>query len=500
MTMSEDCISTPDRKFRPRAAIIVGNMNTVRPPAVAGTFYPAAAGELAREVATLLAHAADTARGAPVPKAIIAPHAGYVYSGPIAAAVYARLAPARDIITRVVLLGPVHRVPVRGLALPGAEWLATPLGNIAVDAAAVARLSQLPQVTVSAAAHAREHSLEVHLPFLQSTLAAFSLVPLAVGDATAAEVAQVLDMLWGGPETLIVISSDLSHYLSYDAARTMDRATAQAVLDLRPHISHEQACGGTPINGLLQAARQRGLTPQLIDLRNSGDTAGDRQRVVGYGAFVFPAEPPSADPATLAEQEARAARIALYGEEDHAIPSDAGTVLLPLARAAIATQLGLAASALATPRWLDNKAASFVTLTRDGALRGCIGSLEARRALKADVQANAISAAMRDPRFKPLTTAEFDAIRVEVSVLSAVAPLRCRDEADALAQLRPGIDGVIFHYGHHRSTFLPQVWEDFRDPREFMSHLKHKAGLPPDFWDPAVTLSCYTVMKWHEAD
>ena len=250
-------------------------------------FYPAAARELARDIGSLLTGAAAAALGKPVPKAIIAPHAGYVYSGPVAATVYARLAPARSTVTRVVLLGPVHRVPVRGLALPAAGALATPLGEIDVDAAAVALIRHLPQVTVSSAAHAPEHSLEVHLPFLQSVLEKFTVVPLAVGDASADEVAQVLDALWGGPETLIVVSSDLSHYLSYQEAQALDRATAQAILDLKSDITHEQACGGTPVNGLTLAARRRGLAPELLDLRSSGDTAGDRRRVVGYGAFAF---------------------------------------------------------------------------------------------------------------------------------------------------------------------------------------------------------------------
>ncbi len=262
-------------------------MNTVRPPAVAGTFYPAGAPELAQAVSALLAGAEPSARGKPAPKAIIAPHAGYIYSGAIAASVYARLVSSHDTIKRVVLLGPVHRVPVRGLALPGAAILATPLGNIIIDADAVAALSTLPQITVSAAAHALEHSLEVHLPFLQNVLKNFSVVPLAVGDASADKVAEVLDLLWGGTETLIVVSSDLSHFLNYGDAQAVDRATAQAILDLRTDISNEQACGGTPVNGLTLAARRRGLTPELLDLRNSGDTAGDRSRVVGYGAFAF---------------------------------------------------------------------------------------------------------------------------------------------------------------------------------------------------------------------
>jgi len=363
---------------------------------------------------------------------------------------------------------------------------------VEVDTGAVAALRTLPQITISAAAHAQEHSLEVQLPFLQTMLDNFTVVPLAVGDATAGEIAQVLDVLWGGAETLIVISSDLSHYLAYRDAQAVDRVTAQAILDLRTDIAHEQACGGTPVNGLLQTARKRRLVPRLIDLRNSGDTAGDRNRVVGYGAFAF--DEPSQD----AELTAAAARAALYGERDDVLPENAGMVLLPLARAAIAAELGLDADTSENAGWLMRNGASFVTLTQHGKLRGCIGTLEAHRALGADVQANAVAAAMRDPRFKPLTAAEFGSVRVEVSVLSATESVPFSDEADALAQLRPGIDGVIFQYGYHRSTFLPQVWDDFSDPRVFMGHLKHKAGLPPDFWNPAVTLSRYTVRKWCE--
>lgn len=467
-------------------------MSSVRPAAVAGMFYPASAAALSRDVADLLAGAADDARGKPVPKAIIAPHAGYIYSGPTAAAVFARLAPARGTVRRVVLLGPVHRVPVRGLALPGTEALATPLGTIKVDSGAVAQIRSLPQVTVSAAAHAQEHSLEVHLPFLQQALGEFTLVPLAVGDASPEEVAQVLDTLWGGRETLIVISSDLSHYLSYADAQAVDRVTAQAILDLRTDISHEQACGGTPVNGLAWTARRRGLETELIDLRNSGDTAGDRGRVVGYGAFAF------YEKESTRAMNADDARAALYGERPLEIPDDAGKVLLPMARSAIAAELGLSASAPGDAPWLAGQGASFVTLMRHGELRGCIGTLEAHRALGEDVKGNAVAAAMRDPRFKPLTRAELDDVRVEVSVLSAVLPMQYRDEDDALMQLRPGVDGVIFQYGYHRSTFLPQVWDNFRDPQVFIGHLKHKAGLPPDFWDSAVKLSRYTVSKWRE--
>src|SRR5688572_23925758 len=259
--------------------------NTARAPAVAGLFYPGERDSLSRTVSTLLSGAKASAPH--VPKALIAPHAGYVYSGPIAANAYALLAPARDTIKRVVLLGPTHRVAVRGLALPAVSRFATPLGTVEIDAEAVARLRGLPQVVVSDEAHALEHSLEVHVPFLQTVLADFRLVPLAVGHANADEVAAVLDVLWGGPETLIVVSSDLSHYLGYAQAQGIDRATCEAILALRTDIDHEHACGATPVTGLTLAAQRKGLRPELIDLRNSGDTAGDKSRVVGYASFAF---------------------------------------------------------------------------------------------------------------------------------------------------------------------------------------------------------------------
>lgn len=263
-------------------------MHQVRQAAVAGAFYPADRDALSGAVADLLANANTQAHDhmAP-PKALIVPHAGYIYSGSTAALAYAQLAMARRTIRRVVLLGPVHRVPVHGLALAGVARFKTPLGEIEVDGDATALLDHLPQVVVSPAAHALEHSLEVQLPFLQTALDHFKLVPLAVGDATPAQVAQVLEILWGGPETLIVVSSDLSHFLPYPTAQTTDRDTVQRILDLGGPIGHRQACGGTPISGLLLAAKHHRLTPRLLGLCNSGDTAGDKDRVVGYAAFAF---------------------------------------------------------------------------------------------------------------------------------------------------------------------------------------------------------------------
>lgn len=265
-------------------------MTTIRPPAVAGSFYPGNPERLATEIDLMLEEAGrrnPPAADEPFPKAVIVPHAGYVYSGPVAAGAYLRIGRGQGTVTRVVLLGPVHRVPVRGLALSTAAAFETPLGTTPLDRHAAELLAGLPQVVVSDAAHALEHSLEVQLPFLQRVLGDFSLLPLAVGDARPEAVAEVLERLWGGTETLIVISSDLSHYLPYDTARRLDRDTVQELLDLHLLPSHEQACGATPVNGMIAAARRKGLVPKLIDLRNSGDTAGDKGRVVGYAAIAL---------------------------------------------------------------------------------------------------------------------------------------------------------------------------------------------------------------------
>lgn len=259
----------------------------IRPPAVAGLFYPAAADELSADVDRMIA-AVTAASAGPDPKALIVPHAGYIYSGPIAAAAYRLLRPLRSRIRRVVLLGPAHRVPFRGFALPSAKAFRTPLGDIPIDRAAIDRLRGLPSVRVYDEAHAGEHSLEVHLPFLQRTLGDFVLLPIVVGLAGGEDVAKLLEDVWGGAETLIVISSDLSHYHAYAAAQARDGRTAAAIERLDgAALDEESACGRVPIRGLLQVAERRGLKCRRLDLRNSGDTAGPRDQVVGYGAWAL---------------------------------------------------------------------------------------------------------------------------------------------------------------------------------------------------------------------
>jgi AmmeMemoRadiSam system protein B/AmmeMemoRadiSam system protein A len=451
---------------------------------VAGLFYPGDESTLARDVRLFLQTAvspAPTLLPNSSPKAIIVPHAGYVYSGSVAAAAYARIAALKGTISRVVLLGPCHRVAVTGVAIPSASvtHFATPLGEIALDRTALDALRDLAQIVSSDAAHAQEHSLEVQLPFLQACLGDFQLVPLAVGRAGVDDIAQILDRLWGGPETLIVISSDLSHFHNYVEANQIDRASVAQIASLQPLTSFDQACGALPINGMIDVARRREMTIELLDQRNSGDTAGDKSRVVGYAAFaLYEAAPDSVD----------------------AADDKLGRALLVRARNAIGAHFQHVPQAEPAHPALAAPGATFVTLTQNGALRGCIGSLEAHRSLEQDVRANALAAALRDPRFPPLTAAELSQTRVEVSLLTAPQALHFKDEAHALRQLRPMIDGVIFVAGNTRSTFLPQVWEQLPDVHQFMAHLKQKAGLPASYWSPAVTLFVYQVQKWKEPE
>lgn len=463
-----------------------------RPAAVAGSFYPGNPAALRAAVdAHLAAATASDAPAAPRPKLLVVPHAGYVYSGDVAGLGYAQVAAAAEPgrITRVVLLGPVHRVAVRGLAAPTVGAFETPLGDVRIDQAAIASLADLPQVVRADRPHAMEHSLEVQLPFLQQVLGdGFALVPLAVGDASPAEVAQVLERLWGGDETLIVISSDLSHYLPYDEAQARDSATVQRILHFATDLEGDEACGAAPLNGALQLARRKGLVPRLLGVRNSGDSAGGRDRVVGYGAVAFV-------PADGATDRSDA-------QGDAAL----GRALVGHARDAIAQALGVprpsAQSAAGHPALeltLAQPGATFVTLfDRHGELRGCVGRLEAARPLLDDVRANAQAAAFHDNRFEPLRADEWPGLQVEVSVLGTPEPVAAKGEADALAALRPHEDGVILEWRGARATFLPQVWEQLPDARSFMAALKRKAGLAADFWAPDVKLSRYQVRKFKD--
>ena len=442
----------------------------VKSPNVAGTFYPGSGDALREEVD---AHLGQALAEGPAPKAIIAPHAGYRYSGPIAATAYARLKPRAHEIRRVVLLGPTHYHPIHGVAVSSAESFRTPLGRVPVDTASVGRALEFEFVQRFDPAFEREHSLEVHLPFLIRVLPRFTVVPLLVGKASPAEIDTLLETLWGGPETAIVISSDLSHYLDYERARRLDAETSEAIVALRHDgVGYEQACGRHAVNGLLHLAKRRGLEARALDVRNSGDTAGPRDRVVGYGAYAF--FEPAFDVLGLEARRhlrgiaARSIRHGVTHEKSCEVDLDR------------------------LPPALRERRAAFVTLELDHRLRGCIGSLKATRPLAADVAHNAHAAAFADPRFPPIEKDDLEGLGIKISVLSPSVPVQVESEADLVSQLRPGIDGLIIQDGKKRATFLPSVWKGIPEPERFVRELARKAGWPAGHWSATVRARRYT--------
>ena len=469
-------------------------MTAIRSPVVAGTFYPADPDVLTRQLTGLLSEADNApAVARALPKALIGPHAGYAYSGAVAARAYARLAAARGRIRRVVLIGPSHYLAFKGLAIDTAQAWRTPAGTVALDTEAIAALRRLPMVGELDAAYQREHSLEVHVPFLQHVLGDFRLVPIVTGDAPAEVVANALDALWGGEETLIVASTDLSHYLDYAACQAIDARTAAAIERLDGEaISTEGACGRVSVRGLLLAARRRGLSIERLDLRNSGDTAGPRDRVVGYGAWVlYPAS-------AAAGERDDPQRTAIEEQRDNLL----GLVRTGIAMGFHTGQPGRVHPEAKLPPLLSAQGAAFVTLKRNGQLRGCIGSSVASRPLATDVIDHAYNAAFRDPRFPPLGLLEAPALELSVSVLTPPVAMQFSGEADLVSQLRPGVDGLVISDRGRGALFLPIVWEEIRDPRVFVYYLKRKAGLPGDYFSPSFTARRFRTIevKGHMAD
>ncbi len=451
-------------------------MTEIRQPAVAGTFYIDDPSLLRNQVEEFLRDARPTHH---IPKALIAPHAGYIYSGPVAGSAYAAVTSLRDRITRVVLLGPAHRVAVSGIAASSARAFASPLGEVPVDQDTVARLvNELDFLFYMDEAHALEHSLEVHLPFLQVVLDEFVLLPFAVGSADPAQIERLLESLWGGPETLIVISSDLSHYHDYDAAQKLDRYTTGRIEQLDPaNLTGEHACGQIPVCGLLRSATRHRLRVETLDTRNSGDTAGPRDRVVGYGAYSFyEALPKHSLPESERGQLTKLAQQSIKHGLDHGGP-------LPV-------------TIEDWPASLQSVQASFITLKKNGDLRGCVGSLEATRALVEDVTHNAYAAAFRDPRFSNVDNDEFLELQIQISILSSPEPITFGSQQELIDQLRPGIDGLLLTEGTRRGTFLPSVWENVPERNRFLQQLKRKAGLDPNYWSPTVRVARYTTESW----
>jgi len=451
---------------------------SIQAAGVAGFFYPADPDELAAGVDASLARAAPPDLA---PKAVVAPHAGHVYSGDIAGAAYALLARRRNEIKRVVLLGPTHRMYVPGVAVSPADAWATPLGTLAVDQAGRDAVGRGEKAFVTPEPFAGEHSLEVHLPFIQRALGDVQVLPILVGDAPAAQVSGMLEQLWGGPETAIIVSSDLSHFHEYDTATAKDGETAIGIERLNLQVCEgDRACGAHPLSGLIDQAHRRDLRVTALDVRNSGDTQGDRSRVVGYGSFAF--------------EYAHAARI---GSADRA-------ALIDLAKQVVrhAALNGGQAPALningALPRTLTSQRATFVTLTIDGALRGCRGMLLPQRSLLHDVADNAWQSAYGDPRFPPLRPEELEQLAFHISILSTPRRMGFQDERDLVRQLSPDVEGLIIREGGLQALFLPSVWEQIPDPLMFLRQLKMKAGLAPEHWSPTFEAFRFTTESFEE--
>lgn len=469
----------------------------VQGPAVAGAFYPADAQELAAVVDRLLAQAPDL--GIPGLRALVCPHAGYAFSGPVAAAAY-RQVRGRD-FRRAIVLGPSHYASFDGAAIPGAEACRTPLGDLRIPPGARdwgGPIRPDPPCRVEAPAWAKaearptpftyEHSVEVQLPFLQKVLPGCEVVPLLLGRTDPAALARTLAS-HVDEHTLVIASSDLSHYLTYDRGRSLDQACVAAICDLDPaRMARQEACGKGPILTLLHLARRMGWKARLLDLRSSGDAGAGRDSVVGYAAIAF-FDPP-------------AARHALAPLDRDGLSPSERALLLDLARRSLraAAEGGPAPGEPANlTSALREDRGCFVTLTRRGELRGCIGHIRPVEPLWKAVVDNARSAALEDLRFRPVKGAEAELLKIEVSVLTVPRPLVFASAADLAARLRPGVDGVVLKRGTRQATFLPQVWKELPRREAFLSELSLKAGGSAGMWREAgVEVWTYQVQAFQE--
>ncbi|MDY6906316.1 MAG: AmmeMemoRadiSam system protein B [Thermodesulfobacteriota bacterium] len=458
-----------------------------REPAVAGRFYPGDPSALTRLINDLTRQAGDTRLRLPDTgrlRALIIPHAGYVFSGFTAA--HASLALDDRQLKKIILMGPDHHAGFDGCAVSDADAYRTPLGNVKLhkDAARLRRqsasFSTPPPVSVS-----REHAIEVILPFLQVWGKDAPIVPLITGNIQPQIIADHLPPLLS-EQTLLIASSDLSHYLPYQTAIQRDKETIEMILDLAPQKilnSSNRACGKIPITVLILLARQYNWKPVFLHYTNSGDTAGMRDKVVGYTVIAF------------------------YGglNMTKKYTKKQGKALVALATKTIFERLGMEASDpeidVDHEKDLQAKRGVFVTLTMNGELRGCIGSLTPDEAIITGVRRNAINAAFHDPRFPALTKEEAKQMEVEVSILTEPQPMAYKDSKDLLEKLCPDIDGVIIRKGLARATFLPQVWEQLPTREEFLSHLCNKAGLPGNAWEqPGLEVLTYQVQYFKSSD
>jgi len=468
--------------------------DAVRRPVRAGSFYPADASELTRMIDRLTQKAQKTRVRIPphkVLRALILPHAGYIYSGWTAA--HASLVLKKNQFSKVILIGPDHFIGIKNGAICDVVAYQTPLGRIDLHAD-TAKLQRQPGLFQALPVSMdKEHSLEVILPFLQTYLGGFQLLPILVGQTDVGPFSEALSALIDD-DTLLVVSSDLSHYLGYSDAVAVDRETINGIINLKPAqltATGNRACGLMSILILMEIAGYNHWQPVLLHYSNSGDTAGSRSRVVGYTAIAFLGD---------RSMENTPDPSAKFTEEQ-------GQMLVKLARHTITDKLGRKISDSESDKYnrtppdegFKSHCGTFVTLKIKGQLRGCIGNLTSTETVWDGIKRNAISAAFHDPRFSPLTAKELDQTEIEVSILTQPRPLEYRNGQDLTRKLRVNVDGVIIRKGHASATFLPQVWEQLPQPEKFLSHLCMKAGLPSDAWkDPEVEVLTYQVQYFEE--
>jgi MEMO1 family protein len=477
------------------AVLAPGNVQAAdRPPVWAGIYYPAAREALADVIERLTRQArADSPRLAAHKDlaALILPHAGYAYSGVVAAHAWHVLHDVR--FEKVVLMGPDHRVGFSDAAVSDADAWTTPLGRVPLhpDGRKLCRGSR--EFRPIPASDGSEHSLEVILPFLQTYLVKFQLVPVVLGACDTRRTAGAIDPLLD-EKTLLVVSTDLSHYLPYGQAVNRDKATIAAILALDQDAvlaAGNGACGKYPVAVLLELARRHHWQPVLLNYSNSGETAGDRTQVVGYTAIAFYGEEPMSSPSALQSALSEDQGLALVVLARH-------TLIKHFKRPIAAERQDQIKATLADPA-LQAPCGTFVTLKIGGQLRGCIGSLVGHQPLVEGVRTNALNAALHDPRFRPLTAKELDRVSIEVSLLTAPQPLEYADAEDLTARLRPRVDGVTIRKGLASATFLPQVWEQLPEVEAFLSHLCQKAGLSGDAWRQGdLEVETYQVQHFEE--
>lgn len=453
------------------------DINPVREMAVAGLFYPANTYQLDKDLDGYLEHVPSDLSGRA--HIMVVPHAGYKYSAQVAAHAYKRLLPFKKDITKVFILGPSHRAWVKGIALSSSASFKTPLGLVKTNKKITDELRKNPLFAINDNAHKNEHALEVQMPFLQKTLDSFTIVPMLYGQAEPQDIANALLPYLKDDDTILIISADLSHYLEYDEAKEEDAKTATQIAKSEPLDEH-QSCGAIGINTAMILAKELGFVPKLLDMANSGDTSGEKAKVVGYGAWAYEEVEEEKELSGIELEEEHLKNFARHNKE----------ALLTIVTNAL--KLAVEKHQIYKPKRdefsnvLFNRGASFVTLEKNGRLRGCIGSLLPENAIAVDLANNAFAAAMNDSRFRPITQDELKEIDFSISLLTNFEEIEFNSEQDLLSKIQPNIDGILVKDGERQGLFLPAVWEKIPDSQEFLTELKIKAGLSPTYWSDKI--------------